>query len=127
MQLTEIQNNLMFRLFELLEIHPKREEFTIGRIVTRTSETSADILLATDADTVPIYAFLLNVQYNPIRIDNIVVTHGLTSFPVNALTAQDDPHERFLHDALLAAAIRLLEEQKEIRDREIGLMRSQME
>lgn len=63
----------------------------------------------------------------PMAVMNIVVVYGNTTIPINVTAVLNNHQDKFLQDALKSALLAMLQEQSDIRERELEMMRRQAE
>ena len=94
----------------------------------RTSPTSADITLGIFSPTQgQVYVFLYGVTMNPMAVMNIVVVYGNTTIPINVTAVPNNHQDKLLQDALKSSLLAMLQEQNDIRDKELEMLRKQAE
>ena len=130
MLLTDIQSRFLNCLSNLLHIPylGQDQELQVGLMHVRTSPTSANITLGIFSPTQgQVYVFLYGVTMKPMAVMNIVVIYGNVTIPINVSAAPDNHQDKFLQDALKSSLLAMLQEQGDIRDKELEMLRKQAE
>ena len=130
MLLTDIQSRFLSCLSNLLHIPylGQDQELQVGLMPVRTSPTIADITLGIFSPTQgQVYVFLYGVTMKPMAVMNIVVVYGNTTIPINVTAVPNNHQDEFLQDALKSSLLAMLQEQNDIRDKELEMLRKQAE